>query len=87
VPYLHRLNSGKTVIQHIYDTHFEGVEMVEDMIQKWNSIRPLLDPVVYQRVAERFERQLQNARNWRDVVNTYFHRKSMIEDEQNRKIY
>jgi alpha-glucuronidase len=87
VPYLHRLNSGKTVIQHIYDTHFEGVEMVEDMIQKWNSIQPLLNPVVYQRVAERFERQLQNARNWRDVVNTYFHRKSMIEDEQNRKIY
>jgi hypothetical protein len=28
-PYTHRLHSGKTVIQHIYDSHFDGVEQVK----------------------------------------------------------
>ena len=26
VPYTHVLHSGKTVIQHIYDTHYEGAD-------------------------------------------------------------
>ena len=26
LPYTHKLHSGKTVIQHIYDTHFEGYD-------------------------------------------------------------
>mgnify|MGYP000646429014 CR=1 FL=1 len=33
------------------------------------------------------ERQLVNAKEWRDRVNTYFYRKCGIADEKNRKIY
>ena len=29
VPYTHKLQSGKTVIQYIYDSHYEGAEAVE----------------------------------------------------------
>ena len=81
------LKSGKTLIQHIYDTHFEGVEEVKEMIACWESLRDKLAEDVYERVHERMERQLANAREWRDRVNTYFYRKSGAEDAQGRKIY
>lgn len=81
------LKSGKTLIQHIYDTHFEGVEEVEAMLACWDSLQGKLDEDVYGRVRERMERQLSNAREWRDRVNTYFYRKSGVKDAYGRKIY
>ncbi len=87
VPYTHLLKSGKTVIQHIYDSHFEGAMMVEQFLQVWETLKPVLAEDVYLRGKERFERQVKNAREWRDQVNTYFFRKSGIEDEKQRMIY
>lgn len=87
VPYTHELKSGKTVIQHIYDTHFKGVEQVEEMIANWDSLKDKLDATRYRDVKERLNHQLWSAKEWRDTVNSYFYRKSGINDEQNRKIY
>lgn len=81
------LKSGKTLIQHIYDTHFEGVEEVKNMIASWESLQGKLDEDVYGRVRQRMESQLGNAREWRDRVNTYFYRKSGVKDAYGRKIY
>nr|MCR5830393.1 alpha-glucuronidase [Lachnospiraceae bacterium] len=44
------LKSGKTVIEHIYDSHFEGVEDVEDMIDIWKSLEKKIDPLRFGRV-------------------------------------
>lgn len=87
VPYTYRLKSGKTLIQHIYDTHFEGVREVEEMIGLWESLEGKVPEEVYRTVRERFDRQLDNAREWRDQVNSYFYRKSGIGDEKGREIY
>lgn len=87
VPYTHVLKSGKTLIQHIYDTHFKGVEQVEEMIAHWDSIADTLDERRYQDVKERLEHQLWSAKEWRDTINSYFYRKSGIADQQNREIY
>ncbi len=87
IPYTYRLKSGKTLIQHIYDTHFEGVEEVEAMQKEWETLEGRISDRAFACVRERFERQLVNAREWRDRVNTYFYRKSGIEDEKGRKIY
>ena len=81
------LDSGKTLIQHIYDTHFEGVEEVKHMIAIWNSLAEKVDKKIFDRVSERFERQLNNAIEWRDRINTYFYRMSGIDDESGRTIY
>lgn len=81
------LKSGKTLIQHIYDTHFEGVEEVKAMIAKWKSLQSDIAADVYERVLERMERQLANAIEWRDRVNTYFYRKSGVKDDKGRTIY
>ncbi|MFG2461862.1 alpha-glucuronidase [Streptomyces sp. NPDC048523] len=87
VSYDHMLHSGKTVIQHIYDTHFEGVAEVEAAREAWASLAGLVDPARHARVTERFEEQLRSAREWRDQVNSYFFRKSGVPDEQGRTIY
>ncbi|PCS20439.1 hypothetical protein RU92_GL000087 [Lactococcus cremoris subsp. tructae] len=46
-----------------------------------------VDEATYDNVADRLERQLENARNWRDQVNTYFYRMSGIPDDKGREIY
>src|SRR5699024_807585 len=78
VKYDYQLSTGKTLIQHIYDTHFEGVEDVEKMIEKYKSIKEFMDLVVYERTLKRLEEQLESAKEWRDQINTYFYRKSGI---------
>ncbi|MFJ8595432.1 alpha-glucuronidase [Streptomyces sp. NPDC093598] len=87
VPYGHVLKSGKTVIQHIYDTHFEGVEEVEEALSVWALLAGLVDPARHGRVAERYEEQLRSAREWRDQVNSYFFRKSGVPDGRGRLIH
>lgn len=85
--YTDRLQSGKTLIQHIYDTHFEGVSEVEANMESIRSLEGILPEKIYGRIMERMERQLYNAKEWRDQVNSYFFRKSGIPDEQGRMIY
>ncbi len=86
VPYRHRLHSGSTVIQHIYDTHFAGVNEVRDLQAQWREVAPTLSPEFAEEVSRRLDQQVTNAEEWRDVINTYFYRKSGIEDEKGRFI-
>lgn len=87
VPYTWKLRSGKTVIQHIYDTHFGGVEIVDEMTERFLGLEGKLPDVVYGRISERLTHQKAHAREWRDQINSYFYRKSGIPDESGRKIY
>lgn len=88
VPYGHVLHNGTTVIQHIYDTHFAGAEAVERMRRRWSRLPAgLVDPAVAERVAERLDEQVRSAREWRDQINTYFHRKSGVPDAHGRRIH
>lgn len=87
VPYTHILHSGKTVIQHIYDSHFEGAERAGQLLQRWEFIREYMNEEVYRQVADRLAEQAEHAKEWRDRINTYFFRKSGIADERGRTIY
>lgn len=87
VNYTHVLHSGKTVIQHIYDSHFEGKDAAKQMQKEWLSLKGEIDETVFLRVAKRMEMQVKNAEEWCDIVNSYFYRKSGIADEKGRKIY
>ncbi len=81
------LQNGKTLLQYIYDSHFEGAADVEEFLATWDSLKEKLPEKTYQSVRKRFVSQLENAKEWRDVVNTYFFRKTGIPDERGRKIY
>ena len=87
LPYTHKLHSGKSVIQHIYDTHFEGYEEAKALAAKWDTLKGRVADEIFENVKERFGRQLVNAREWCDQVNSYFYRKSGIEDEKGRQIW
>jgi len=87
VPYRHRLHSGSTVIQHIYDTHFDGADRAAAMVASWDALRGRIDEAVWMRGAERFAEQARSAAEWRDQVNTYFWRASGIADAHGRTIY
>lgn len=87
VPYTYKLQSGKTVLQHIYDTHFEGAAEAGKMRSMWQSLQGKISEDIYQRTLERFDHQVWHAREWCDQINSYFYRKTGIEDEQGRKIY
>ncbi len=85
VSYIYKLKNNKTLIQHIYDTHFEGVEDVQELINQWIELEGLIDNKRYQDVLSRLLEQKEHAKEWRDVINTYFYRKTMIYDEKCRK--
>jgi alpha-glucuronidase len=87
VPYDYVLKSGETLIQHIYDTHFEGVEQVQSFIDRWLGLKGQVDGALFEHVLERLEGQLEHAKEWRDVINSYFYRKTGIADRKGRKIY
>jgi alpha-glucuronidase len=87
LPYSYPMKNAETLLQNIYNNHFEGYDEVEAMIAAWKSLEGKLGEAVYQSVMGRMKRQLKNAREWRDVINTYFYRKTGIGDAQGRKIY
>jgi alpha-glucuronidase len=84
VPYTHRLKSGKTVIQHIYDQHYLGAEQAAGFVTLWRSIEGLVDRERYAEVLDRLEFQAGHAIVWRDAVNGWFQRTSGIADERGR---
>ncbi|MGF7142088.1 alpha-glucuronidase [Anaerotaenia torta] len=87
VRYDYVLSSGKTLLQHIYDTHYEGAEEAELFYEIWEELKGYVDEAAYQRVLGRLEHQKEHAKEWRDVVNSYFYRKTGIPDNQGRSLY
>jgi len=87
LPYDYKLKDGRTMLQYIYDTHFEGVEGVEGFIKTWESLKGKMPDDAYESVRTRLDMQLDNACEWRDVINTYFFRKTGIADNKGRRIY
>lgn len=87
MPYTWKLRNGKTIIQHIYDTHFEGAGMVDEMAARFEKLEGRLPDRAYERVHERLMHQQEHSKEWRDRINTYYYRMSGIADEKNREIY
>ena len=50
--------------------------------EAWTSLEGKVDPERFAQVTERLTDQAEHAKHWRDVINTYFFRKSGVPDEQ-----
>lgn len=87
VRYDHVMKDGRTLLQRIYDNHFNGYEGAKKLQQMWLSLEGETETALFARVRDRFERQVHNAREWCDVINTYFYRFTGIGDEKGRTIY
>lgn len=84
VPYTYVLHSRKTVIQHIYDSHYAGAEAAASLVQQWNSLKGRVDGERYAEVLKRLEYQAGHAIVWRDAVCNWFFRVSGISDQHGR---
>ncbi|MDR0943259.1 MAG: alpha-glucuronidase [Ruminococcus sp.] len=85
LPYTYKMKDGRTLLEYLYDRHFEGYEAVESFIELWKKSNVNKD--IYDEVARRLELQKENAREWRDVFNTFLYRMTGVCDEKGRKIY
>jgi alpha-glucuronidase len=81
------MKNGKTLLQNYYDAHFEGYEEMRGLQQQWQSLEHVIEPRLFADVSERFVKQEENARQWRDVINSYFYRRTGIRDEKGRPLF
>jgi alpha-glucuronidase len=84
VPYTHVLHSGKTVIQSLYDSHYDGAETAAGFVSRWESLRGLVDEQRFGEVLKQLNYQAGEADVWRDAVSNWFLRESGIEDAKGR---
>ena len=84
VPYTYVLHSGKTVIQHIYDSHYEGASEAAGLATRWKSLHGQIDEERYAEVLKRLQYQAGHAIVWRDAVVNWFNRISGIPDAKGR---
>ena len=84
VPYTYNLHDGKTVIQYIYDSHYEGADAVAGYARQWKLLAGRVDEQRYHEVLAQLEYQAGQAVVWRDAVNTWFAQASGIADQKGR---
>jgi alpha-glucuronidase len=88
VPYTYKLDQpgfgGKTVIQYLYDSHYQGAAQAAQFVKDWESLKGRIDPDLYSNVLPRLEYQAGHAIVWRDAVTQYFLKLSGIPDATGR---
>ena len=84
VPYTYKLHDGKTVIQYIYDSHYDGAAQAARFIDDWSTLQGRIDPSLYADVLARLQYQAGHAIVWRDAIVQYFLKLSGIPDEKGR---
>ena len=84
IPYSYKLHSGKSVIQTIYDSHYDGAARVADFVRAWCSLRGKVDDERYSDILTQLRYQSGHAIVWRDAINDWFSRLSGVADEKGR---
>jgi alpha-glucuronidase len=84
VTYSYVLHSGKTVIQHVYDSHYEGAEQVRAFIAQWKTLHGHIDDKRYEDILKRLEYQAVQAIIWRDAICNWIFKLSGIPDDKGR---
>jgi alpha-glucuronidase len=84
VPYSYVLHSGKTLIQHVYDSHYAGAETAATYPARWQQLHGLIDDERYEQTLDLFTYQAGHAIVWRDAVTRWFQRTSGLADRLGR---
>lgn len=84
VSYKYVLPSGKPVIQHIYDSHYDGAAEAQIFPERWKLLYGLVDEERYEAVLKKLEYQAGHAIVWRDTVCNWFLNESGIPDARGR---
>jgi alpha-glucuronidase len=78
------LHDGKTLVQYVYDSHYEGASLAGSYPSRWKTLHGLIDDQRYYETLGMFEYQAGHAIVWRDAVTEWFQRISGIPDKLGR---
>lgn len=84
VPYTFALDSGKTVIQHFYDAHYDGAQQAAVFPDIWDKLKGKIDDERFEHQRFQLEYQAGHSIIWRDAINEFYRNLSGIPDELNR---
>ncbi|KAH6893377.1 glycoside hydrolase superfamily [Thelonectria olida] len=84
VPYTFKLHSGKTVIQHFYDAHYEGAQTAQTFAPTWESIKGKIDSERFEHDLFRLKYQAGHSIVWRDAISEFYRNLSGIPDRKGR---
>jgi alpha-glucuronidase len=84
VPYTYVLHSGKTVIQHVYDSHYEGAEQAAEFVVQWKMLKGHVDDELDADILSRLQYQAGEAVVWRDAICDWIYGLSGIADDKGR---
>jgi alpha-glucuronidase len=84
VPYDYTLHNGKTLVQYVYDSHYEGASLAASYPSRWKVLHGLVDDQRYGEILALFEYQAGHAVVWRDAVTSWFQNISGIPDKLGR---
>jgi alpha-glucuronidase len=84
VPYNLVLHNGKTLVQYVYDSHYEGAGLAASYVPRWKMLRGLIDDQRYYETLALFEYEAGHAVVWRDAVTAWFQNISGIPDKLGR---
>ncbi|KAF5022833.1 hypothetical protein F66182_5127 [Fusarium sp. NRRL 66182] len=84
VPYTFKLHSGKSVIQHFYDAHYDGAKTAQTFPTLWKSLRGKVDDERFKHELFRLDYQAGHSIVWRDAINEFYRNLSSIPDARGR---
>ncbi len=84
VPYNHVLHNGKTLVQYVYDSHYEGAAIAGSYVTRWKMLHGLIDDQRYYETLALFAYEGGHAVVWRDAVTAWFQNISGIPDKLGR---
>ncbi len=84
VPWTYKLHDGKTVIQYVYDIHYQGAEEAAELDKEWATLKGKVDPQLFADVSALLQYQAGYAIVWRDAIVQYFLKESGIPDIHGR---
>ncbi len=84
VPWTYKLHSGQTIIQYVYDIHYQGAREAAQLGKEWATLKGKIDPQLYEIERARLEYQAGHAIVWRDAIVQYFFKESGIPDALGR---
>ncbi len=84
LPYTYKLRAGKSVIQSIYDSHYDGAARAGGFVTTWKSLDGAIDDQRFSEVLAQLSYQSGHAIVWRDAINDWFFQLSGIPDSKGR---
>jgi len=84
VSYNHTLHNGQTVIQYIYDAHYNGAATANTYPGLWQTLAAQIDERRFNEQLYELIYQAGHSIVWRDFINEYFYNWTSIPDVQGR---